>query len=154
MDSSDARAFKEIYELLRIFPEVLVSKIPQNKMDFFYEHMDKEYPFEVTIETFDPSSLSEETIAILTTLYRDCWASEEERQKIIHFEVAEYKKIQNTRNLGVNYSEILRKQSEDRIKEENREINEDSQSQELIETKESFWKKILAKIFGFLGKKD
>ena len=33
-------AYKEIYEILRIFPQELVAKIPQEKIRFFYNNMD------------------------------------------------------------------------------------------------------------------
>ena len=38
-----ACAYKEIYEILRIFPEELVKKIPKEIMDFFYYNMDRTF---------------------------------------------------------------------------------------------------------------
>ena len=81
----NACAYKEIYEILKIFPKELVDKVPKEKIEFFYNNMDKNYNYEITKETFDEITMLEETVAIFTILFRDYWSTDEQKKKILNF---------------------------------------------------------------------
>ena len=82
----NACAYKEIYEILKIFPHELVSQIPQEIINFFHNNMDKSYEYNISVDTFDGQTMLEETKAILTILFRDYWATPVQRKKILNYE--------------------------------------------------------------------
>lgn len=77
-------AYKEIYEILKIFPKELVDKVPKYKLDYIKQNMDESYEYNITIETFDGRTMLDETAAILAILFRDYWATENQKQKILN----------------------------------------------------------------------
>ena len=83
MTIENAKAYREVFEVLKIFPNSLIRKVPKEKILYVYEHMDQETSFSISPEEFDPNCLSEETIAILTILFRDYWATEEQRKALL-----------------------------------------------------------------------
>ena len=46
-------AYKEIYEILKIFPKELVDRIPKYKLDYIKQNMDESYEYNITKETRD-----------------------------------------------------------------------------------------------------
>ena len=76
-------AYKEIYEILKIFPKELVDRIPKYKLDYIKQNMDESYEYNITKETFDGKTMLDETAAILAILFRDYWATEKQKNKII-----------------------------------------------------------------------
>ena len=61
-------AYKEIYEILKIFPKELVDRIPKYKLDYIKQNMDESYEYNITKETFDGKTMLDETAAILAIL--------------------------------------------------------------------------------------
>ena len=41
-------AYKEIYEILKIFPKELVDRIPKYKLDYIKQNMDESYEYNIT----------------------------------------------------------------------------------------------------------
>ena len=76
-------AYKEIYEILKIFPKELVDRIPKYKLDYIKQNMDESYEYNITKETFDGKTMLDETAAILAILFRDYWATEKQKNKIV-----------------------------------------------------------------------
>ena len=81
----NACAYTEIYEILRIFPKELVAKIPREQIMFFYNNMDRKYQCNITKENIGKGELLEETVALLTILFRDYWAEPEQRNILMNF---------------------------------------------------------------------
>ena len=76
-------AYKEIYEILKIFPKELVDRIPKYKLDYIKQNMNESYEYNITKETFDGKTMLDETAAILAILFRDYWATEKQKNKIV-----------------------------------------------------------------------
>lgn len=89
----NACAYKEIYEILKMLPKELVNAIPIKLIKFFYDNMDKNHKFNVTKESIEENML-EETKVILAILFRDYWATQEQKEKILNFQEQEYKKYE------------------------------------------------------------
>ncbi len=135
----NACAYKEIYEILKIFPSELVNKVPKDKIDFFYKNMNNNYEYNISKETFDGQTMLEETAAILTILFRDYWSNPEQKEKLINF-------TQNAQS-------IIEKEDRERYNPDNifknrnmNNIENTQQEQALVEYKESFLKRIISKI--------
>ena len=137
----NACAYKEIYEILRIFPQELVAKIPQEKIRFFYNNMDNSYEYNISKETFDGQTMLEETKAILTILFRDYWATPAQKEKILAYENLERNRQEEETKLKYNPDNLFKKKDKINYVEEN--IEETA----IVEYKESsIFKKIINKI--------
>ncbi len=142
----NACAYKEIYEILRIFPRELVDKVPKEKMEFFYNNMDKNYQYEITKETFSETTMLEETVAIFTILFRDYWSTDEQREKILNFQKQAEAQIEKENAQKYNPDNLFKKQNT-RENIRNNEVNEEIS---LIESRETPFKKIVNFIKRFL----
>lgn len=89
-----ANAYKEIYEILQIFPEELVNKVPKEKIEFYRTHMNKDYEYNVTKSNIGYIPMLKETEALLAILFRDYWATETQREKILAKERYDLNKIE------------------------------------------------------------
>ena len=75
-------AFKEVDEILRYTDIDLVSKLPKKFIDFLRVNMNKDYEFNVQEGlSLNKQNLSKEANIILALIYRDYWATEEERKE-------------------------------------------------------------------------
>lgn len=135
-------AYKEIYEILKIFPSELVNKVPKDKIDFFYKNMDNNYEYNISKETFDGQTMLEETAAILTILFRDYWASPEQREKLIGFTKNAQSVIEKEDREKYNPDNIFKKHNREDEIEENIIQNKVA----LVEYKESIFRKLINKL--------
>jgi len=140
----NACAYKEIYEILKIFPKELVNKIPKDKIEFFYNNMDKSYEYNITKETFDGQTMLEETAAILTILFRDYWASPEQREKLDNFKSQAENALEDEARIKYNPDNLF--------KNRNKNNAEDIVSEQaIVEYKESIFKRIINMIKNLLN---
>ena len=84
VDNKYAVAYSEVLEILKHIPLEDYNKIPKTKIELFETNADNEYTF-----NYDPSKTLEEqnvsniTKGIIILLFRDYWATEIQRNKII-----------------------------------------------------------------------
>lgn len=84
MDIEYANAYSEVVEILKHISEEDYNKIPKDKLEFYKTNANKNYVF-----TYNPSKkLSEQNVSkiakgIIALLFRDYWATEAQREKII-----------------------------------------------------------------------
>ena len=84
VDNKYAVAYSEVLEILKHIPLEDYNKIPKTKIELFKTNADNEYTF-----NYDPSKTLEEqnvsniTKGIIILLFRDYWATEIQRNKII-----------------------------------------------------------------------
>ena len=143
-----AKAYKEVLEIIKFFPEEEYVKIPKDKIDFFKENMDESYEF-----TIDPKielskqNISEEANAIIINLFLDYYATE--KQKV------EIKKIL-VLNEQVAEQEKLKKYNPDELFKNKIENKEQLEEQEtaLVEYKENFFTRFKNFILNLLHKKS
>ena len=134
-------AYKEIYEILKIFPKELVDKVPKYKLDYIKQNMDESYEYNITIETFDGRTMLDETAAILAILFRDYWATEKQKDKIINYHNTQREKMAK---------EIKEKYDPDNVfnrrNVEQEKTKETKEELAVVEFKENIFKKFINKI--------
>ena len=75
-------AFKEVDEILKYTDIDLVNKIPKKFINFLRANMNNDYEFNVQEGLhLNKQNLSEEANNILALIYRDYWATEEEKEE-------------------------------------------------------------------------
>ena len=88
-----AVAYAEVLEILKYVSKDEVDKIPQNMIEMFKENSNKEIKFQYNCEkTLDEQNVSNITKTIIAILFRDYWATEEQREKIKNVQQAERNK--------------------------------------------------------------
>lgn len=135
----NAYAYKEIYEILKIFPSELVNKIPKDKIEFFYQNMNYDYEYNISKETFDGQTMLDETKAILTILFRDYWATPEQKEKLVNFTKNAQNVIEKENREKYNPDNLFKNRTINRMENV-------QQEQALVEYKEPFFKRIINKI--------
>ena len=154
-DIQYANAYTEVLDILKYISKEDYEKIPKSKIKVFEENSNKNYNFTYDEnKTLDEQNVSEITKVIIAILFRDYWATKEQRYVII-------KKQREAR-------EEQEKQIRERI-EQNRKIKEDdiktidvstdldldynyNQGTSLeIYRKDNILKKIIGKIKDFFG---
>ncbi len=132
-----ACAYKEVIELLKYFSLEDVKKIPEDLLKVFLINMDKEYQFTVDEEkTFEEQTMLEETKVIFAIIFRDYWATDYQRQRILAKEENDKRKIEEAKAKKYN-TENLFKKKEEKISTENLPVPTE---------KKSIFKKIIDKI--------
>ena len=132
VDNKYAVAYSEVLEILKHIPREDYNKIPKNKIELFEAYADHNDTFKYdTSKTLEEQNVSDITKGIIILLFRDYWATESQRKKIIA------------------------KQNYDRMKSEEKKKEkyhidifqnvEDTKKVAMTEYKESFFRKLINK---------
>lgn len=152
MDDNYSKAYKEVIEILKYVPEESVNKIPKEMRDMFEEEQAKDYNFQIDIEkSFEEQELLEETKAILANIFRDYWATDYQKQRIIEKEEKDREEWEKLKREKYNPDDIFKNKSnkiEQNIQEHlNEEYNNnlpiELQKQNIFQKLLSFIKKLL-----------
>lgn len=78
-----AMAYTEVVQVLKYMPKEDVNKIPKEILEYYYNNRDVSYDFSIdTNKPFEEQVLLEKTKVVLAILFRDYWATDEQREKI------------------------------------------------------------------------
>ena len=138
-------AFKETYVIINDLAEDLYHKIPKEFIKMLKNNMDEQYI--CNIEDLYNKGINDETKIILSLIYRDFLASEEEKNKlknydeyIINKELEEYKII---------FKDKYKKEQDNKIMKTTNTLLDNK----LIKYKENIFKKIINIIKRIIGNK-
>ena len=144
MEQDLSKAFTEVYEILKVTPIELTSKIPTKFRKIIEENRDKEYRFQLE-ESFDEKDLKEETIVILGLIYRDFLADPEEREELQLKDTEAIKKVEE----GIKQKYDIENVFDSR---KSKKKTDNAQEMGLTVYKEGFIKKIFNLIKGIFKK--
>ena len=145
-----ARAYTEVLEILRYFPEEEYAKIPIEKIIFYQNNKDKNYNFTINPEIdLDKQNISSEANAIIVNLFRDYFATEEQKIKIKEILDLNQKKEEQEKREKYNPDDIFKKVNNN-IGTTNIETSDNNTNTALIEYKESFFARFKNFIFKIL----
>ena len=110
-----ANAYSEVLGILKYISREDYEKIPKNRIEVFEVNSNKEYNFDYDPEkTLDEQNVSKRTKAIIGLLFRDYWATEEQKSKIVakqNYEreklIKEQKNLFKYKNRNMKESEII-----------------------------------------------
>lgn len=140
IDINHANAYSEVLEILRFIPIQEYNKIPKEKLEIFERFSNKEYKFIYNPKnSLDENNVSNITKTIIAILFRDYWATENQRQKILNKQNFDKKNIQEEK---YNPDNLFKKNKE----KENIEKNIQNQNLAMVEYKEPLLKRIINKI--------
>ena len=133
------KAYKQVIEILKYAPQEIVDKIPQKMIKTFKTNMDDKYDFKIDIsKSFEEQDVLEETKAILANIFRDYWATPEQKERILEKEKNDREIEENLKREKYNPDDLFKKKQ--KVIQQNEEI----QSNFSVEIKkEKFYKKII-----------
>lgn len=142
------QAYSEIDEFLGLLSEEQRNEIPKKLRDFFKEEKDQEYFKNIDKDiSIKDQNLKEETLAIIALLNLQYWCKDEEEKKRLQEIYAQNEKeYQDMLYEKYNPNDIFKKKEGTTI-ENNNEIKEKMQ---MVEYKDSVFKRIINKILNFL----
>lgn len=157
----DKKAYTEVYKIIELLPNELKNKIPKDIILGIKDNIDKNYEFEINEENIDNINLLEDTEKILSVLYTDYLATEEERKVIKNKEKMIL--IEKERRKKDNYSDSYYKFPDkiepnkiepNKIENDNKnteiynvnKTNDNEANQIMKITKEKWYKKLLEMI--------
>lgn len=142
------KAFKEFMEIVKFFSKNEYKKIPKSFIHFIEENMDDSYEYTVEhVDDFQNQEMLEETRVLLSIVYRDYLASDEEKERIIKIENEEYLQEEKIKQEKYDINALFEKRANDKIKIQNEVLIEKN----LIVVEEKWYKKLLNKIREFFG---
>lgn len=142
---STRQAYSEIDTFLNLLNEEKRNQIPKKLRELFKEEKDKEYIKEINIDIpIREQNLKEETLSIIALLNLQYWCKdEEEKQRLKDIYAENEQKYQEELREKYNPDNIFKKNIS---KIPQNEIEENTENMQMIEYKESIFKKIFSKI--------
>lgn len=139
-----AIAYKEVFEILKYIPNADYNKIPKEKIELYKTMQDKNYNFKYDpSKTLDEQNVSKRAKAIIGLLFRDYWATDIQREKILAKQKYERQKIEEEKAQNYQYEDLFKK---NRTEIQQAEVKDNVEQVSLVEYKESVFTKILNKI--------
>lgn len=129
-----SKAYTEVLEIIKYFPEEEYNRIPKEKIEFFQENMDMEYEFTINPEIdLSEQNISKEANAIIVTLFQDYFATEEQKNKIQEILELNERKLEIEKRKNYNPNDLF---------SNNKGLKkEDLKETALVEYKENFFVK-------------
>lgn len=134
-------ALTEVYEILKVTPIELTSKIPTKFRKMVEDNRARDYRFNLE-EPFDERDLRQETIVILGLIYRDFFADPEEREELQLKDKEEIKRVEEEMNKQYDMNTIFQQRNAKNKK------NEEEETDLILYKEQNFFKKLLSLIRG------
>lgn len=148
MLSTYAKAYTEILEILKYLPKEEYDKIPKSKIEFYNKNKDQNYVYEFDIrKNLNEQTISRETNSIIITLFRDYFATDVQKEKLMNILKANEVKKQRELQIKFNPNEIFKnKKSTNHIEEKiNNKLPIEIKKEKFYQKIIKFIKKILYK---------
>ena len=145
--SNRKNAYTEVYTILQELNEEEYNKIPPEVIETIEANMDEDYEYELDDEIeIKEQPMLPETKAILFNLFRDYLATPEQKDKIIRMQNEARQKNELKKQQMYN-TDVFANKTKENLTADNNE------TMQIVEYKESIFKRILNKIKSFFIKK-
>lgn len=150
VDSKYGIAYSEVLEILKHIPIEDYNKIPRNEIELFETYADKDFTFNYdSSKTLEEQNVSNITKGIIILLFRDYWATEIQRNKIVSKQNYDRVKLEEKKKEMYNPDNIFINNHKNSLVD----IPENKQEKSLVKIDDIKWyKKIWNRIKNFLKK--
>ena len=139
--SEYAIAYKEVFEILKYIPKEDYNKIPSEKIELYKAIQEKNYNFKYNpSKTLDEQNVSKRAKAIIALLFRDYWATDIQRKKILEKQKYDRQRIEEEKKQKYQDKDLFKKE------ERTIEIKDNTESVTLIKYKENVFNRFLNRI--------
>lgn len=110
VDLKYANAYSEVLEILKYISKEQYNKIPNELIKVYEENSNKNYYFKYNPEkTLEEQNVLKITKIIIAILFRDYWATDEQKEKIIANQNSNRKKLENIKRENYNVKDVFNK---------------------------------------------
>lgn len=149
VDIEYANAYSEVLEILKYIPVEDYNKIPKTKIELFKTNANNDYSFTYNPrKTLEEQEVSKITKGIIAILFRDYWATENQRNKIITKQNYDRVKLEEEKKSKYNTDNIFNNKNSTIQKE----IEQHEETRMTIVQEEKWYQKILNLIKGLFKK--
>ncbi len=143
VDVKYANAYSEILEILNYVSLEDYNKIPKNEIDFYKSNANKNHIFIYNpSKTLEEQKVSKITKALIILLFRDYWATEKQKEKIILKQACDVKKWKESQY----HQQLENKYNPDDLFKDRKKNTNTTENIALIEYKKTSFQKILEKL--------
>ena len=141
MENEYAIAYSEVLEILKHIPIEYYNKIPKEKLRLFEANADKEHGFKYDIDkTLEEQNVSNIAKGIIIILFRDYWATETQKNKIITKQKQDMIKLEEKKKEKYNPNNIFKTNDENSTNDmDTIDTVENLEEKSLVEIKEDKW---------------
>lgn len=141
-----ANAYSEILEILKYISIDDYNKIPKSKINLFENYANKEYTFKYNPQkTLDEQYISKRAKAIILILFRDYWATDIQRNKMLSNQKSQKGQLEKNKRDLYNPDNLFNRNITKKI-----DGNNSKNSTSLVCIEKSFFEKIIDKIKNIL----
>ncbi len=141
-----ANAYSEILEILKYISIDDYNKIPKSKINLFENYANKEYTFKYNPQkTLDEQYISKRAKAIILILFRDYWATDIQRNKMLSNQKSQKEQLEKSKRDLYNPDNLFNRNITKKI-----DGNNSKNSTSLVCIEKSFFEKIIDKIKNIL----
>lgn len=136
------RAYTEVIEIIKYFPNEEYAKIPLEKINYYKENMDKDYNFQINpnIE-LEKQNISREANAILVTLFNDYFATDRQKEILNNLLKQNQQILEELKQEKYNPNNLF---MQSKTQQQNKvTIQENNSENSLIGIKENFFNKFI-----------
>lgn len=135
MNDKYSKAYTEVLEIISYFSEEEYSKIPSEKIKFYEDNKDKDYKYKINPKMdLQEQNISREAEAILIILFRDCFATEKQKEILNNLLKQNQEKADQEKYEKYNPNDIFKNS-----KNSNKEIANDEEKLLPLIIKEEKW---------------
>ena len=145
-------AYQEVLEVLRHMEPEYQSRVPLKMMEFWRKNASPYHDFTYDeSKPFKEQNLSKRAKVILAIVYRDCYATPEERESILRGLAEDRVRIEMEKRERYNPDTLFDRPQEE-IKEETNEEENENIEQAVTTQNDGFFARIIRKIKGIFSK--
>lgn len=151
VDLEYQNAYSEVLQILKYVPDEDVDKIPKDMLEMFEDNSNKDFTFDYDPEkTLQEQNVSKTARYIIAIIYRDYWATKEQREKIIEKEKHDLRVIEEQKKEKYSIDNIFKNNSSEDLHDN---AKDESNLQALVEYKKpTLWSRIKEVFRKILGK--
>lgn len=133
MTDTYKRAYTEVLEIIKYLPNEEYSKIPESKIRFYEENMDKNYNFKINPEIdLSNQNISKEANSILVLLFKEYFASEKQKKVLNELLNQNQKKQEENKYEKYNPNDIFKNRQTDVTKLKVNSLNDNDKNNKTI----------------------
>ena len=137
-----SKSYKEVLTYLSLLSPTELQTIPKEKLEIYVKYMDNSYEYKINKnKPIQNQNMMAETKAILSNLFRDYFANDYQKQRILAKEKNDLQKIENIKKEKYNPYKILEQRNESKVKNKELVVYRHSYLKELIKKIKKLFKK-------------
>lgn len=140
-----SKAYTEILEIFKYFPEKFIKKIPKNTIKMYLDNRDRDYIFFFDVKkNFEEQEVSQLTKVLIANIFIKYWATDQEKKKIEENDKKQLEIIENKKREKYNPNKIFNNNNLNDKVEDNKSL--------IIDENIGFFKSTLNKIKNIVRK--